>query len=221
MAQQDWHAWHDDYDNADTTLARRLAVVQERIRDALADAPSGPLRVVSMCAGQGRDLIGVLAGHPRRDDVTARLVELDPRNTAEARQAAKDAALDQIEVVTADASLTDSYAGLVPAHLVLACGVFGNITGDDISRTIGYCTQLCAPGGTVVWTRYRKSPDLVPQICNWFGERGFELLWVSEPDSGFGVGAHRFAGQPRPLAMGEQMFTFVGRKALRKAQRSR
>ncbi|GHD35622.1 hypothetical protein GCM10010335_31060 [Streptomyces galbus] len=32
-----------------------------------------------MCAGQGRDLIGVLAGHPRRDDVRARLVELDEK----------------------------------------------------------------------------------------------------------------------------------------------
>jgi hypothetical protein len=35
----------------------------------------------------GRDVIGVLAGHPRRDDVRARLVELDERNVAVARQA--------------------------------------------------------------------------------------------------------------------------------------
>jgi hypothetical protein len=33
--------------------------------------------VISLCAGQGRDLLGVLADHPRREDVRARLVELD------------------------------------------------------------------------------------------------------------------------------------------------
>ena len=65
-------------------------------------------------------------------------------------------------MVSGDAALTDHYAGMVPAYLVLACGVFGNITDDDVRRTIGYCTQLCAHGGTVVWTRGRWEPDLVP-----------------------------------------------------------
>jgi hypothetical protein len=31
-----------------------------------------------MCAGQGHDVLGALPDHPRRGDVTARLVELDP-----------------------------------------------------------------------------------------------------------------------------------------------
>jgi hypothetical protein len=29
-------------------------------------------------------------------------------------------------------------------------------------------------------------------------ERGFELVWLSEPGVKFGVGGHRFAGQPQP-----------------------
>ncbi len=85
VTERDWYAWHRDYDEPDTALARRLAAVQDQIRAALDAAPPGPLHAVSLCAGQGRDLIGVLARHPRRDDVTARLVELDPRNTAAAR----------------------------------------------------------------------------------------------------------------------------------------
>jgi hypothetical protein len=207
---QDWQAWHDEYDQPGTRLARRLAHVQERIRDALAAAPAGPLRVVSICAGQGRDLIGVLDDHPRKDDVTARLVELDPRNAEIARSAARAAGLKNVEIVTGDAALTDQYAGLVPAGIVLACGLFGNISDHDIERTIGYISQLCAHDGTVVWTRGRWEPDLIPQICEWFGERGFELLWVSEHDLGYGVGAHRFTGHPQPLEQGATMFTFVG-----------
>jgi hypothetical protein len=91
VTEQDWYTWHDDYDVPNTALARRLAAVQEQVRAALDEAEPGPLRAISMCAGQGRDLIGALAGHPRRHDVRARLVELDPRNAGVARQAAQAA----------------------------------------------------------------------------------------------------------------------------------
>jgi hypothetical protein len=202
MTQPDWLSWHDAYDRPDSSLARRLVAVQQRIRIALDEAPPGPLQAVSMCAGQGRDLIGVLKDHPRRDDVKARLVELDERNAAIARQSAAAAGLDRVEVLTADAALTDSYSGIVPAYLVLACGLFGNMSDTDVKRTIGYCTQLCVRGGTVIWTRGRFEPDLVPQVCDWFEEAGFEELWVSEPDAGYGVGAHRFAAAPHPLGRG-------------------
>lgn len=208
MAEQDWYTWHRKYDDPDTFLSRRLAAVQDRIRAALDAAPPGRLHAVSLCAGQGRDLIGTLARHPRGEDVAARLVELDPRNAAAARAAAEVAGLPQLEVVTEDAALTDHYAGMVPAYLVLVCGVFGNIADDDIERTIGYCAQLCAHGGTVVWTRARREPDLVPRICDWFAARGFEEVWLSDPAEGWGVGAHRFAGTPVPLERGSRMFTF-------------
>jgi Putative methyltransferase len=216
MAERDWQAWHDDYDVPGSSLARRLEAVQDRIREALDNAPPGPLRAVSMCAGQGRDLIGVLASHPRGREVTARLVELDPHNAATARAAAAASGLPAVEVVTADAALTDAYAGLVPADIVLACGVFGNITDEDVERTVGCCAQLCATSGTVVWTRGRWQPDLIPQICRWFAEQEFELLWLSEPGAGFGVGAHRFSGEPQPLVPGQRMFTFLGHDELRR-----
>lgn len=99
---------------------------------ALDGSAPGPLRVVSLCAVQGRDLLGVLADHPRRDDVLARLVELDPRNTDAAREVVRAAGLRGVEVVTADAALTDHYVDFVPADLVLVCRIFGNISDDDI-----------------------------------------------------------------------------------------
>ena len=216
MAERDWRAWHDDYDVPGSSLARRLEAVQDRIREALDQAPPGPLRAVSMCAGQGRDLIGVLASHPAGREVTARLVELDPHNAATARAAAAAAGLPDVEVVTADAGLTDAYAGLIPADIVLACGVFGNITDEDVERTVGCCAQLCAVGGTVVWTRGRFEPDLVPQVCRWFAAQGFDQQWLSEPGIGYGVGAHRFAGPPQQIVAGLRMFTFVGRGELRR-----
>ena len=76
---RDWHDWHAAYDR-ESTLHRRLEVVRRRIGEALDASPPGEIRVISMCAGQGRDLLPVAAAHRRRDDVVARLVELDARN---------------------------------------------------------------------------------------------------------------------------------------------
>ncbi|MFD3456222.1 class I SAM-dependent methyltransferase family protein [Streptomyces sp. NPDC058691] len=206
----DWSAWHEEYDVADSRLARRLRTVQAQVRAALSDAPAGGLRVISLCAGEGRDLLDVLPEHPRRDDVRARLVELDPRNSATALARAGQAGLQQVEVVTGDASLIDQYEGMAPADLVLICGVFGNITEADIEHTIAACSQLCRTGGIVIWTRHRGAPDRVPLICEWFEAQHFELRWLSAADAGFGVGVHRFVGAPQPMRRGTRLFTFVG-----------
>ncbi|MEU4194232.1 class I SAM-dependent methyltransferase [Kribbella sp. NPDC026611] len=200
----DWQAWHAKYDVPGSELARRLAVVQEQVRAGLDRAPAGPVTVVSLCAGQGRDLLEVLSDHPRRDDVRARLVELDPELAGWARERAPE----QVEVVTGDASLTDQYDGMVPADLVLMCGIFGNISTADIQRTIAAAPQFCAPGATLIWTRHREDPDLAPTICGWFESRGFERVYLSERDAGFGVGVHRFTGSSEPLVKGSRLFTF-------------
>jgi hypothetical protein len=201
----DWRAWHARYDDPGSELSRRLEVVREQVRAALDRAPAGTLPVISLCAGQGRDLLDVLEDHPRRADVHGRLVELDPELAAAARERAPE----QVEVVTGDASLTDHYDGMVPAELVLLCGIFGNITDADIKRTVGASPQLCRTGGTVIWTRHREDPDLVPTICEWFEALGFERVWVSDKDAGFGVGVHRFTGVPEPLVTGRSLFSFV------------
>jgi hypothetical protein len=208
VADHDWRRWHADYDRPGSNLARRLAVVRARVADALDTAPPGPLRVLSMCAGQGRDLLGVLPHHPRRADVTARLVELDPVNAATAANAAAEAGLDGVEVRIADAARTDEYADLVPADLVLVCGVFGNVDDADVERTVAHLPGFCKPGATVVWTRHRRPPDLVPQICDWFDAVGFEPHWLSDAGEQFGVGVHRYAGPPQPLTPGLSLFTF-------------
>ena len=57
-------------------------LVPGHLRAELGHAPAVNIRLISLCAGRGRDVIGVLARHPHRDDVRARLVELDERNWA-------------------------------------------------------------------------------------------------------------------------------------------
>jgi hypothetical protein len=216
VASRDWADWHREYDRPGSYLAARLAVVQRRIRDWLAAAPPGPLRAVSLCAGEGRDLLGALAGHPRAPDVLARLVELDPRNAAAARAAVERAELAGIEVRAGDASTSDAWAGAVPADLVLACGIFGNVTEADVQGAIEALPSLCAPGATVVWTRHRRPPDCTPDIRRWFESAGFREVAFDAPEGFlFSVGTHRLDGPPAPFVPGRRLFTFVGFDTLR------
>ena len=212
MAQRDWTQWHRDYDDPASLLSRRGEVVQGHLHAELERAPAGDIRLISLCAGQGRDVIGVLTGHPRRDDVRARLVELDERNVALARQAAQAAGLHGVEVLQADAGITDACVGAVPAEIVVACGVFGNISESGIQATVAALPSLCAPGALVLWTRHRGSPDLTPAIRSWFGEAGFrEEAFDTSADGFMSVGAHRLTGEPAALMPGQRLFSFVAR----------
>ena len=164
-----------------------------------------------MCAGQGRDVIGVLPDHPRRRDVKAVLVELDPANLRWAREAAARTGLTQLELVEGDAAVSDVYAPFVPGDIVLACGIFGNISDSDIERTVGNLSMLCAPGAAVIWTRHRNEPDLTPQVRRWFAQAGFVELSFDSPGNTTksGIGVARLTGIPKPFHPGVRFFTFL------------
>jgi hypothetical protein len=136
-----WVTWHQEYEDPASPLSLRLRLVREAVQRFA--APGG--RTISICAGQGRDLIGLVDA--------ALLVELDPELCAHARVAS-------------------AYEGWVPADLVLVCGVFGNVT--DVEGLIARLPTLCAPGATVIWTRHRRPPDLTPAVRRWLADAGFE-----------------------------------------------
>jgi hypothetical protein len=209
---RDWVEWHRPYDEPGSALSVRLGLVQGHLTRALDAAPPGEIRIVSICAGQGRDVIGAAAQHPRKSDVRARLVELDPRLTAFAHQLADAAGLSNIEIVTGDASASDAYVEAAPAEIVLACGIFGNITDDDIRRCVTLLPMLCCHGATLLWTRHRRPPDLTPDVRQWFADSGFEEIAFDSPDDlpYVGVGAQRWPGADGVVRGGEGFFRFIG-----------
>jgi hypothetical protein len=188
-------AWHAGYDDPSSPLSARLERVRAHLSSALDSAPTGEIRLVSLCAGQGRDVIGVLPAHPRRSDVRAVLVEADRDNALAARGLAAAAGLPQVEVREADASLVDSFADILPAGILLLCGIFGNVSDADIRRTALAAPALCSPGATVIWTRHRRPPDLTPRIRAWFAAGGFAEVAFDAMDTatltGIGVGRLR------------------------------
>jgi hypothetical protein len=192
---RDWAEWHTGYDDPSSYLSTRLRAVRARLAQAIDAAPAGPVNLVSLCAGQGRDVIGVLSDHPRRGDVRALLVEFDGRIAEVARQSAAQAELRQVEVRVADAGEAASFDDALPADVLLLCGIFGNVSDHDIRRTVEAAPGLCRPGATVIWTRHRRPPDLTPRIREWFATSGFDEVAfdVLATDGLMSVGASRLA----------------------------
>ena len=203
-------AWHRGYEDPSSSLSARLRLVRDHLWRVINQAPAGPVRLVSLCAGQGHDVIGVLPGHPRRDDVHAVLVEYDAANAAMARRAAAGAGLARVDVRQADASLVASFADALPADVLLLCGIFGNVSDRDIQRTVEAAPGLCREGAAVIWTRHRRPPDLTPRLRAWFTASGFaEMAFDAlDNDAMTSVGVGRLRRAPEtPLPAGP-LFTF-------------
>jgi putative methyltransferase len=211
--EKDWQEWHRHYDDPGSSLAGRLRVVQRDLRRALAEAPreDGRLRLVVMCAGAGRDVLPVLA-EGRDAFVSAVLVEFDPELADQARATAAELGLTGVEVRTADAGDPATYADLAPAHIVTACGVFGNVVRADALRTIAALPGLLADGGLVIWTRGHfadDDADPAQELREHFRAVGFTELDFTRPDDAqFRVGLNRLTERP-PTVLSGRMFSFV------------
>jgi len=206
----DWLQWHTPYHDPASPLSRRLAIVQQQLKWALPPLLERPLRVISICAGQGNDVLGVLQTYPHADRVHARLVELDERNVHTALKQVEALQLRGIEVKCGDAGRLAAYEGIAPADIVLICGVFGNISEADIFRTIDALPQLCGRGASVIWTRTRRAPDITPAIRRYFAEHAFVETAFDAPDEvEFSVGVHHFVGGPQSLQPDHRLFSFV------------
>lgn len=215
---KDWQQWHRHYDTPDLSLAQRLNAVCRDLRRALAEVPCGAdgvVRLTSICAGEGRDVLPVLVEQNGGRPVRALLVELDPTLAQRASTTAAKLGLSGVEVRRADAGTIDTYLDVPPAHVLLVCGVFGNISVDDVRRTVATLSALLAADGIVIWTRGAQNTDRdrSQEIRACFAEHGFtEMSFTRTEDGVFRIGMHRLAAEPADVSTaqpGTRMFTFV------------
>jgi len=208
-----WFEWHDLY-NTEPKLQQRLQIVREYIWNAIDASPPGKIRVVSLCAGDGRDLLGTLATHPRRNDVYGRLVELNPQLAEQGKASVESAGLsNQLEFINGDASNSSNYIGVVPADIVIVCGIFGNLADEaELRRLIGNLPVLAKKGSFAIWTRGHSEgiaySDTVRKVFHEseFEEVNFQLTLTGD----MGVGINRYLGEGLPLPENQQLFVFSG-----------
>jgi hypothetical protein len=212
-AREDWHAWYQEYDDPGSPLSQRLAQVRGWLAAVLADA-AGPVRLLSLCAGDGRDTVPVVAACEHRVDTC--LVELDPDLAERARLAAHHEGL-AFDVRTADAGAAASWADRLPVDVLLLSGVLGNVSDEDADRTAAAAASMLSTGGTVIWTRsnrFRSAPthgydDPAVWLRDRFEAHGFETETLVRPDdAAWRLGVSRLrvpSGAPLP----ERLFTFL------------
>lgn len=210
----DWNEWYKQYDSF-PSLQARLRIVCEQIVATLDACPPGPIRIVSICAGDGRDVIEAVRSHPRRPEVNALLLDNHTESIARGQAAAEQAGLkQQFHFIEADASRAGNYAGAVPADLVLLSGFLGHLRHEDIPGLIASLPMFCRTGGWTIWNRHlvmHQGREQVPAIRELFRRTKFEEdhFEITAPD-GFAVGRNRFAGQAKPLEPARVLFDFVG-----------
>lgn len=208
-------AWHTAYDDPRSPLGSRLAIVQSHLRRALASQPAGRIALLSICAGQGHDVIGVLADHPRAADVHAHLLDPDPRNCEQARAVVESEGLGNVEVARSDVWAPATYGNRDPVDIVLAVGLFGNVPERHLPPTIARLSGVCNPGATIIWSRHRRKPDAAPRIRACLHTHGFEEVEFETTDV-FSVGTHRLAGKPPSLE--DELADYVANRRLRAAR---
>ena len=187
-----WVEWHDDYDRPGSSLARRLEVVKGHFQTALNAVGPSPT-ILSLCSGDGRDVIGVLTGRPAKVG-RAVLIERDQELTDRANRAAAAAGLSEIEVRCRDAGLVESFVDALPVDVLLLCGIFGNIDHGNVKRMVEFVPSLVSAGGYVLWTRGGSTPDRRPEIRKWFVEVGLEEVAFDGAPEPYGVGLNRLNG---------------------------
>ncbi|MEZ5409337.1 MAG: hypothetical protein R2761_15015 [Acidimicrobiales bacterium] len=204
-----WVRWHQAYDDPASMNSRRLEAVVALLGEVFTAAPAGPIRVLSLCSGDGRDLSGALSGHPRAGDVSGVLVEVDP-DLAAGAAGNLAAAAPGLAVRCADAGDPASFADQLPVDVLVLCGIFGNVAPADIAATVAAVPALASPGAAVLWTRHRRAPDITPWIRQRFHDAGCPAEgFVSPGPGGFALGLQRRRPEAVAPPLPPRLFTFT------------
>lgn len=135
--------------------------------------------------------------------VRALLIEHNAELLARAREAAALSGLIDVRFMLADAALTATYANVPSAHILVVSGVFGNISAEDVQRTIAALPSLLAVGGLVIWTRAvgrRPGHDSGEEVRSWLTKSHFmEVSTIKTVDDFFWVGMHKLPREDRRL----------------------
>jgi Putative methyltransferase len=210
----DWLKWHTRY-NESPLLQARLNLARAQIAQAVQACPHASIRLISLCAGDGRDVIDTLVTHPRRDHTSAYLIESNPAIVAQGEGAvAQGDLLTRVQVLHADATRSSTYQAIAPADVLIVCGVFGNVRESDTGWMIEHLRCLCRRQGRVVWTRTVAQPRdqrAAELIREQFSAAGFHEMTVQHTTPpGIVVATHVYSGDPYPLTPGVKLFEFMG-----------
>jgi hypothetical protein len=207
---RDYVEWHKKYDDPSSPSSLRLRMIQAMLTKVLA-ANAGPLRLLSLAAGDARDILDVLEQRPADvPRIAGRMIEILPElvATAQSRIAAIGSPLEMVED---DAGDPQNLIGHIPADVVLLIGIMGNVSDDDDDYLADVVASFCAPGALMIWSRGHDNVEMVRRIRGRLADAGFvdQRFWPV-PNGTYGLGTARWPDKPTPpLPMDRKLFTFI------------
>jgi hypothetical protein len=190
---------------------QRLSAVQTHLSQCLDSAPGGEVRIVSICAGDGRDVIGVVESHRRRNEITAWLVELNRHSVSVGVRRATSAGLEErVRYLNADATIYETYRNVWPSDIVLVCGVWGHVPVCDRMPLVRAIAGLCKSGSSVIWTRgVSRGHAHLQAIQSLFADSDWNEVRLSiTPDRKWAAATYRYVGAPLDRPQGGRIFQF-------------
>lgn len=189
----------------------RLGAVEQHLTEALDLAPKGEITIISLCAGDGRDVIDAVGVHPRRRDVAAWLVEADAKLVAAGIALARGTGLQKaVRFLQADATSYATYRDISCADVVMLCGVWGHVPPQERAAVVRACSMLCQKGGHVVWTRgVRLGSGRFDEIrAEFSGREWSEVRTTITPDAKWAVATNCLTASPATRPTSGTIFHF-------------
>jgi amino acid adenylation domain-containing protein len=209
-----WTDWYRLYE-AGMGLTGRLNLVRSQVAAALDERPPGPFYLTSICAGDGRDVIPVVAEHRRAAEIDAGLIDLDAEALERGRQTAEEAGMaERFHFRCADATQAASYQGLPAADLLIVSGVLGHLNKAGLAQLAASLPMLLKPGGHLLWSRHQVLHRGAEHIAYFRGKLAaaqFEEVFFQPASSeGFVVGRAIYQGPPIAPDARRKFFEFIG-----------
>jgi hypothetical protein len=206
-----WDDW-SEHAYRSRTYSLRLAEVQGHLGECFAAYSTRPIRLLSVCAGDGRDVMGAMISHNVQGQVVAWLVEQNLRSVNRGTTQSRRLGLqDTVKFLHADATLYDTYRNIAPSDIVLLSGVWGHVPASDRPRLVQALASFCKPGGMVIWTRaLANGVSRMDEIQIEFASPLWELVCASiTSDKCWGVVSQRYCGPQIRPASGGRIFQFA------------
>jgi 2-polyprenyl-3-methyl-5-hydroxy-6-metoxy-1,4-benzoquinol methylase len=200
-----WYDWHiEKHSDPNSYTSQRMTdiglVIEEYLKDTVHRS-----NIVSVCAGQGLDLIPILRQYPNSAD--AYLIDIEQQNIDHINKISTG--LEGIHTYAADATVSNTYINnkIPRANLLLVCGVFAHLTSEDQSIFIQNMRSLLKPGGYVIWTRI---DEYLNDIHEKFENNGYKKIDLSHINLSTGsVGMSRLKESIKTLHPDKQIFNFL------------
>ena len=195
IKEQTIENWHLNHNDMNSTPYKRNKDEQNLIKTCL-NSIKNNVNIISICSGQARDILPILAGKKDNNKINTYLIDTDLECLEYADNYAKENKIPNVHLINKNAGLRETYNDIPQADIIIICGVFGHLSLLDIKSTISFIKHLLNENGFVIWSRHKFDNDISEDIKNIFKELNFnELAFVSPEDEPYTLGLHVVDGK--------------------------